>query len=430
MIKPIKITEFKDNKALTSNKKIIDYLNPKYIYIPLFDNNDHYDLCVNINQNIKIGEIIAISSKYKIPYHSSISGIVKSVNKKMWTNSGKLIECVEIENDYKNESIINLKNNTLEKDHIINVIKECGIVGMGGAGFPTYIKYLNNDLHTLIVNGCECEPFITCDYRLMIEKTIKLINGIHYVLKAINGKRAFIAIKENKKELIKILEKYTDEQIKIFLVPDKYPVGYERYLVNKIMKTNYQKLPSEVGCVVNNVSTIIAIYDAIKYNTPLINRVVTITGYCLEKPINVNCKIGTNIQEIINNIIYLKHKYHKKHCIVGGVMTGKSVVDDNIIVTKTLNAVIINPYLRKSGNVLQCIGCGKCSNICPTKLTPTQIMKKYLIKNTKELQPLKPELCIQCGLCSYICPSRIDLSNFVLKAKQHLRRENTNDKKI
>lgn len=430
MIKPIKITEFKDNKSLTNNKKIIDYLNPKYIYIPLFDNNDQYDLLVKINQNIKIGEVVAISSKYKIPYHSSISGTVTSINKKMWTNSGKLIECVEIENDFKNESIINIKNNNLDRDNIINIIKESGIVGMGGAGFPTYIKYLNNNLHTLIVNGCECEPFITCDYRLMMEKTLKLVNGIHYVLKAINGKQAFIAIKEDKKELIKILEKFLDEKIKIYLVPNKYPVGYERYLVNKIMKKNYQKLPSEVGCVVNNASTIIAIYEAIKYNTPLITRVVTITGYCLEKPVNINCRIGTNIQEIINNIIYLKHKYHKKHCTLGGIMTGKSVIDDNVVVTKTLNSVIINPYLRKSNNILVCIGCGKCSNICPTKLTPMQIMKKYLIKNINDLQSLKPELCIQCGLCSYICPSRIDLSNFVLKSKQLLRRENTNDKKI
>lgn len=430
MIKTIKINEYKNNKKLTEHFNIIENFEPEYIYIPLFDNNEIYNPSVEINQNIKIGQIIAISNKYKIPYHSSISGIVTAISKKMWTNSGKMVECIEIKNNFKNESLISAKSKLLNKETIIKEIYEKGIVGMGGAGFPTYLKYQNNNLHTLIVNGCECEPFITCDYRNMIEKPLKLINGIHYILQAINGKQAYIAIKENKKELISILKKYIDEKIKLVLVHDKYPVGYERYLVNKIMKKDYKKLPNEIGCVVNNASTIIAIYDAIKYNTPLISRVITISGYCLDNPININCKIGTNINEILKKIAFVKHKYHKKNIIVGGTMTGKSINDDNIIVTKTLNSIIILPIIYKQGEIQQCIGCGKCSNICPMKLTPTQIMKKYLIKDIKQLKLLEPQLCIQCGLCSYICPSRLELTNSVLKAKELLRKESNNDKKI
>lgn len=420
-MKLIKINEFKDNKNLTCNNNIITY-EPKYIYIPLFDNNEKYELQVNLNENVKIGQTIAISKNHKIPYHSSISGVVTDVNKKMYINSGLNVPCVEIKNDYKNESIIEKNEFVYDKESIINTIKENGIVGMGGAGFPTFLKYKDKTISNLIINGCECEPFITCDYRLMIEQTIKLINGIHYVLKAINGKTAYICIKEHYTDLYNLLNQYVDEEIKLILVPNKYPVGYERYLVELITKKRYDKIPSEVDCVVNNVSTIIAIHDAVKYNMPLISRIVTVTGYCLDRQLNIKLKIGTNIEEVLENICMIKHKYHNKHLIAGGPMTGKCISGSNLIVTKTLNAVIVNPYLRKQHDIHECIGCGKCANICPMKLTPTEIIKFLNKKDKKELKQLKAQNCIKCGLCSYICPSRIDLTLQTAKACDYIRR--------
>lgn len=424
MIKTIKITEHKDNKKLTANQYSKTFLTPEYIYIPLYDNNDEYESLIKENDIVKIGEVVAISKKFKIPIHSSISGTVTSLSKKMWTNNGKLINCIEIKNNYKEESLIEYNNKKIDRQTILNIIKESGIIGMGGAGFPTNIKYNNDNINTLIINACECEPFITCDYRLIMDQTLKLINGIHYALIATNAKEAIIAIKKDKIDAIELLKEYIDDKIKLYLVDDKYPVGWEKYLVTKITKKNYDKLPIEVNCIVSNVSTIIAIDEAVKYNKPLIERMVTFTGYCLNAPINVYCKIGTNIEEIINYISGIKHKYHKKHLIAGGAMTGKSISGDNLIVTKTLNSIIINPYLRKQNEIEVCIGCGKCSYICPTKLTPTQIIKYYSLKDIEELKQLKSTSCISCGLCSYVCPSRIDLTFLTTRAKEFVLRGN------
>lgn len=420
-MKLTKIIEFKNNKQLTFNNNIIDYI-PKYVYIPLFDNNEKYVSTLQINDYVQMGQVVAKGNKTNTLIHSSISGIVTSIDKKMYINSGLKINCIEIKNDYNNNSIIENKNCIYEKNEIIKRIENSGIIGMGGAGFPTAQKYKNKTFSTLIVNGCECEPFITCDYRLMLEQTIKLINGIHYVLKAIEGKIAYICIKKNYHDLFATLNHYIDDKIKIILVDNKYPVGYERYLVEKITKKKYDKLPSEVDCVVNNVSTIISIHDAVKYNTPLISRVVTVTGNCLDKQINIRLKLGTNIEEIFENVCIIKHKYYDKHLIAGGPMTGKCIPESNLIVTKTLNSVIINPYLRRQNEVVPCIGCGKCSSVCPMKLTPTQILFYYNKNEKEELKKLKANLCIKCGLCSYICPSRIDLTIITSKASDLIKR--------
>jgi len=423
-MKLTKINECKNNKQLTNNSNIIEY-EPKYIYIPLFDNNEKYETSLNINDYVKIGQVLAKGVKTNTYIHSSISGNIISIDKKMYINSGLKVNCIEIKNDYKKECIFknNIdENNDYDKQQIINKIEAAGIIGMGGAGFPTALKYKNKSFSTLIINGCECEPFITCDYRLMIEQTIKLINGIHYILKAIDGKIAYICIKEEYQEVFNILDQYIDDKIKIMKIKNKYPVGYERYLVETITKKKYDKLPSEVDCVVNNVSTTIAIYEAVKYNMPLLSRVVTVTGYCLDKQVNIRLKIGTNIEEILENVCIIKHKYYNKHLIAGGPMTGKSIPESNLIVTKTLNSVIINPFLKKQNDILPCIGCGKCSNVCPMKLTPTQILFYYNKKDKDELRKLKANNCIKCGLCSYICPSRIELTLNTSKASDLIRR--------
>lgn len=421
MIKTVKINEFPDNKELTAYQKSKKFLTPEYIYIPLFDNNIEYQCLVEINEKVKVGQVVAKSKKYDIPYHSSVSGEVESIECKMWTTHNKMVNCIKIKNDYLDNSIINYSNHTLDRESLIKIIKECGIVGMGGAGFPTYIKYNNDNIKTLIINACECEPFITCDYRLLLEQTIKFINGIHYALLATNAEQAVIAIKYNKREVIEILNEYIDDKIKIYKVKDMYPVGWEKYLVNKIIKKNYNKLPIEVNCIVSNVATIISVDEAIKYNKPLIEKMITVSGYSLNKPINVYCKIGTSFSEIISNIGGLKDINEKSSLIVGGAMTGRSAINNNIVITKSLNSIIITPVIEKN-NMISCIGCGKCSLYCPSKLTPTQIIKQYTLKNNDELEKLKTLNCVSCGVCSYVCPSHIELTFLMNKSKEYLVR--------
>ena len=415
-IKLVKINEYKDNKSLTKEKKYISFLEPSKIYIPLFDSGYQFESLVQVGDYVKIGQLVALSkTKYELYYHSSISGVVTSLNTKMWTNSGKLIECIEIENDFKNNS------ETIKNNHnFIDLIKEAGIVGMGGSGFPTYVKYEEKKIDYLIVNMCECEPFITCDYKSTLEFTFKLINGIHYILDSIGGKKAFIAVKKKNKEIIRKLRNSIDAKITLVLIDDMYPVGWERYLVYKIFNKKYNVLPSEFNCVVNNVYTIISIYNSFKLLKPCVERMVTFSGYGLRNPVNVYCKVGTSIKEIIEYISGYENNFQNNVLTLGGPMTGVSIPNDNGIITKSLNCVLVNKYIQENENI--CIGCGRCANVCPVNLTPTEIMKYLKNKNKKELKLLKVSNCIQCGLCSYICPSRIELMHYMNNAKKLIRK--------
>lgn len=420
-IKTIKINEFRDNKNLTKNKQTITFSDPTKVYIPLFDSGVNFEPVVKIGDYVKIGQLVALSKeKFELFSHSSISGIVKSLESKMWTNSGKLVKCIEIENDYKGDIYLDSENNDYTKEEFVEKIKKYGIVGMGGSGFPTYVKYSGKELDYLIVNACECEPFITCDYRSILEFTFKIVNGIHCILNAIEGKKAYIALKRKNKEIIKRLESCIDDKIEIVPVEDEYPTGWERYLVYKIFKRKYDKLPSEINCVVNNVFTIISIYDCVKLCKPLIERIVTFTGNELEEPINVYCKIGTPIKEVIEYIKGYKNKFQKNVLTLGGPMTGVSVPSENAVVTKNLSCILINKYLNEKEKT--CIGCGRCANVCPSKLTPTEILKYYKLKNNKELISLNVLNCIQCGLCSYVCPSRIELTYYMNNSKKMVRK--------
>ena len=413
-IKLVKISESKDNKSLTTDKDFISFLEPSKIYIPLFDSGYHFESLVKIGDYVKIGQLVALSkAKYELYYHSSVSGFVISLNTKMWTNNGKLIECIEIENDFKN------KSETIKNNSFVDLIKEAGIIGMGGSGFPTYVKYKDKKIDYLIVNMCECEPFITCDYKSVLEFTFKLINGIHYILDSINGKKAFIAVKKKNKEIIKKLKDSIDSKITLVLIDDLYPVGWERYLVYKILKKKYDVLPSELNCVVNNVYTIISIYNSFKLSKPCVERMVTFSGYGLRNPVHVYCKVGTSIKEIIEYINGYENNFQNNVLTLGGPMTGISIPNDNAIITKSLNCVLVNKFIQKNENV--CIGCGRCANVCPSNLTPTEILKYLRMKNKKELKLLMVNNCIQCGLCSYICPSRIELTYYMNNAKKLIR---------
>ena len=429
MFKTFHINDYKENKKLTCDKEIINYLNPLNIYIPLIDNNITYKPLVNINEYVCKGQVIARSDDgNNFPIHSSVSGIVSDLNYKMWTNNGKLINCISISNDFK-EKFYYKKYDVVDKTSFIELLKENGIVGLGGSGFFTYRKYINSNIDTLIVNGCECEPFISCDYRLMIERIYDLIEGIKIIKKYLNIKNVYICIKNNKLELIKSFEKFINKDINLILLKDKYPVGWEKYLVYKCLKKKYKSYPFEVGCVVNNTSTIISIYDAFVYSKPLIERVVTFTGTCLENPINVNVKIGTSVNEVLNFLGGINNNILYKSLTVGGLFTGKSMSFDNICITKSTNAIIINELSNNNFNSFECIGCGKCSDVCPVYLSPILIKIQYIDKNKNELKELKSMNCINCGLCSYICPSKVDLSFFTNKSKELLLKERQNEHK-
>ena len=305
------------------------------------------------------------------------------------------------------------------KQEFLEKIQESGILGMGGSGFPTYVKY-NTDtkIQTLIVNAVECEPYITADYTITKLKSEEILETIDAIMDICKIEEAFIAIKSYNTKLKTILDRYlgTYPKIKLALVKDIYPMGWERTLIHDIKKVEYKNLPIEKGMVVNNISTIYAIYQALKYNQPLTERIITITGENIKNPKNIIAKIGTPVADLIEQV----GGYQEENVtlIAGGPMMGNSIDTNDLVVSGNLNCVLV---LKKSKikDPIACLRCGKCIEVCPAKICPVFI--KDNINNLENLKQLDTNRCIECGLCSYICPSKINVREFVRNAKKQVK---------
>ena len=424
-------TKIEAGKELTKSKKLGFFTRPKYIYIPLISGNDR-DITTVVKKGDYIykGSVVGKSKgAYRLPIHSSVSGTVLDFVQKKYID-GSLVKCIVIENDFKEKieekQVVRKNINDFSKEEFVKRLQDCGVVGMGGAGFPTYLKYnTSKKLKTLIVDAVECEPYITADVSLIKEKCEEILEVIDAIME-INGiKECFIGLKKDS-NIINLFENYlgTYPKIKLVVVPNVYPMGWERYLVKFIKKVNYKLLPLEKGIVVNNIFTIYSIYEALKYNKPVIERIVTFTGEMLKQPQNVYVKAGTSVKDVIESIG--GYKRNKDVVIIaGGPMMGLSIEDDDFIITASLNCVMAIKE-SKQESVLNCFRCGKCVSICPSKLSPVLI--KDNLKKTEGLRDLRPDKCIECGLCSFVCPSKINIRGCVKEAKKRVMEERNDNK--
>lgn len=413
-------------KKMSIKNKIGIYNKMKYVYIPLISGGD-----TNITVAVKKGDYVYKGSvigkrkgNLRIPIHSSVSGTVVDYEEK-YVSTGKKVKCVVIENDFLDAIEQEYENNDISKytkKEFIKTIQECGIVGLGGSGFPTYVKY-NTDqkIKTIIINAVECEPYITADYVLIREKCEEILETIDAIREINEADEAIIAIKSHNVDLKKIIDNYIGSYLKtkIVLVPNLYPMGWEKSLVKYIKKTDYERLPIEKGIVVSNVSTIYAIYEALKYKKPLTERIVTFTGENLKRPQNVMVKIGTSAQEIIKKVGGTNEK--DTLYIAGGPMMGTGLPTEDIIINCNDNCILVLPNYKQEIEQT-CLRCGKCVEHCPAKLSPVLI--KDNINNIEKLKKLEPTRCIECGLCSYICPAKINVREKIREAKQKIRKEN------
>lgn len=422
MLSGVKIPGF---KKMSSDKKMRFYDKPKYVYIPLISQND-----TNITTIVKKGDHVykgTIVGKRKgnlrIPIHSSVSGTVVDFIEKPYLN-GNIVKCVKIENDFKEqleqEYEVKKNINQYTKEEFVHLLKDCGVVGLGGSGFPTYVKYDNDfNFNTLIVNATECEPYITADYALTMEHIEEILEAIDAIIEINHISEAIIAVKKSNTTLIKLINNFigTYLKIKLVTVSDRYGIGWEKVLIHEIKHVSYSKLPSERGIVVNNISTIYAIYEALKYHKPLTERIITFTGEMLKEPQNVLVKIGTPVSEVIEFLGGYKRNKEIRF-VAGGPMMGITLPNDDLVASANLNCVLV---LKGSGESIptECLRCGKCVQVCPAKLSPV-LIKDYL-KNKERLQELQPERCVECGLCTYICPARINVRSFVKEAKNRNR---------
>ena len=416
-----------NKKEISLKSEMINFLNPNNVFIPLIIGTE-----TNISVFVKKGDYVykgnllgKSQGKFSLPILASISGTVIGFEEKYYLN-GKKVKCIVVKNDFKelalNKYSVVENINQIKKETFIELLKNNSIVGMGGANFPTYIKYSTEQkIKTLIVNAVECEPYITADYVLIVEHAEEILECINAILK-INGiDEAYIAIKKYNTKLINAFNKYigTYPNIKIHETLNIYPMGWEKNVVESVLNRTYDKLPIEIGVVVNNVSTIYAIYESIKYNKPLTSRIVTFTGEGFENAKNINVKIGTSVREVIEK--NLKYKNNSELLfIAGGPMMGNSIPSDDIIVTPNLNCVLVIPK-NKELESINCLRCGLCMKYCPAKLTPVLI--KDNLNNSDKLKSYQVNRCIECGLCSFVCPSKINVRDYVRRAKEIIREE-------
>jgi len=406
-----------EQHKITPSKKIIDDLKLQIIYMPLESNLGYkYEPTFKVGDYVFAGETIAINKISDLTLKSSVSGTIVGIEKKYIAN-GNLVECFVIENDFKEKYL----NKPGKKKHIsgynknefIYMLRENGISGLGGSDYPTYMKYDTTDkIHYLLINGAECDAYSSSDSAIMYHKTEEILEAIDAIMEIMTIKKAYIAINETNQKVIKRFLKYinTYPNIKIYGLSSGYPNGWERNIVKEIFGMSYDKTPQELGIVVNNVSTIYAIYEMLKYNRPLTERTITIAGDGIKKPANYKVKIGTNFSEIM-----LKTEGYSNIknpvLVAGGAMMGKSLPSDELIVTKDLSTILV--LSEPSYQVSPCIKCGKCSEVCPVELLPSLIIGCDVVPKNNQVTK-----CISCGLCSYVCPSKIEVRDIINKLKE------------
>lgn len=386
---------------------------------------------VSVGDRVLKGQLIAEADGFiSAPIYSSVSGVVKKIEKRLVTN-GSMVESVVIENDGTDEAVPNFGAprdvSNLTQDEILDIIKESGIVGLGGAGFPTGVKLAPKnplDIDTLIINGAECEPYLTSDYRLMLEKADEIVKGIKVILKLLPNAKAVIGIENNKADAIKLLEDKTSGEEKISVQPlkTKYPQGGERQLIFAVTgrKLNSKILPADKGCIVVNTASCYAIYEAVYLNMPLIHRVMTITGEAVNSPCNVDVLLGMSHSEVLEACGGAKDDVVK--FISGGPMMGMAMSTLDVPVVKTSSSILA--FSKDDVAMLPqsaCIHCGKCVAACPEILVPQMMCKSIKTNDYERFADLGGMECMECGSCTFVCPAKIPLTQMFKLGKVKVR---------
>jgi electron transport complex protein RnfC len=385
---------------------------------------------VKVGDKVTVGQKIAEPQGFvSVPLHSSITGKVVEISNHLHPNGHMALSIViEKEGDDQEFPMNEVKNwDSLPKEKILESIKEAGIVGFGGATFPTHVK-LNppkeKPIDAVILNGAECEPYLTSDHRLMLEKPLEIIEGLKILMKVTGAAKGYVGIENNKKDAAEVLSEAAKDRkdIQIVVVKVKYPQGGEKQLIKSILNRRVPPppgLPMDVGVVVQNVATSAAVYDAVRFRKPFIERVITITGKGIKTPKNLLARIGTPLEELVKECGGLRGKTEK--IIMGGPMMGLPQVDINVPVIKGTSGILI---LRKEdiekAEEHPCIKCGRCVQVCPMNLIPSKLARLSEVGEFDTAEKMFAMACIECGSCSFICPAKIWLVQKIKYAKAEI----------
>ena len=418
--------EYTEKKALERAKS------PKVVYIPL---QQHIGASatpiVKVGDEVKLGQKIGEKQGFvSSNVHSSVSGKVIGIEEHELPGGRGL--CIVVENDFKEElhESVKPKGNleNLSKEDIISIITEAGIVGMGGAAFPTHIKTSppsDKQIDAVILNGAECEPYLTADHRLMLENPEDVVFGLKILMKSLNVSKGYIGIEVNKLDALESIKKEAQKYSDIQVIPlkVKYPQGAEKQLIYACTGKEVPSggLPMDVGVVVNNVATAAQIAQTIKTGMPLVERITTVTGSCIKEPKNLIVKVGTLVFEVIQQCGGIKEDKNLGKVVIGGPMTGIAQYTMDIPVNKGESGILLldekESHKQKPQN---CIRCGKCVDVCPAFLQPLYISAYSLKNDFESCEKYRTLDCIECGSCSFVCPSARPLLQSCINAKREI----------
>ncbi len=379
---------------------------------------------VSVGDSVLKGQMIAEPGGFvSAPVHASVSGVVKSIEP--WLSpSGGTVDSIVVENDHEYKEAPPMETKPLEelsKEEILDLIGNAGIVGMGGAGFPTKVKLSPKEpdkIDYVIANCAECEPYITADYRSMLEMPEKLIGGLKIILKLFDNAKGILGIEDNKKDCIEKLKEMTkdDPRIEVVTLETKYPQGGERQIIYATTgrAINSSMLPADAGCVVDNVATLSAVYDAITYGKPSYERILTVSGEAIQSPGNFRVPMGMDYSELIDCAGGYKNGIQPEKIISGGPMMGFAMFSLNVPVTKTSNSILC---MSKDEVAMYeptaCINCGRCVEACPERLLPSRLADYAEHQDVDTFIKHNGLECMECGSCSYVCPAKRPLKQAI-----------------
>jgi Na+-translocating ferredoxin:NAD+ oxidoreductase subunit C len=420
-----------DSKSLSNTCEIIEMPVPSIVVLPV---SQHIGAPANVvvekGQSVKKGDIVAEAGGFvSAPVHATVSGTVAAIEPRN-TASGRKLLCVIIESDGEDSWSDGLNSkqdiSSLSIKEKLGLIRDAGIVGLGGAAFPTHVKLSppeDKPIDIVILNGVECEPYSTCDDRMMIERPGGIVEGLKILMEILDCKKGYIGIENNKPAAIKSMQDavkgvdgITVEKLKV-----KYPQGGEKQLIYAITKRKVPAggLPMDVGCVVQNVGTSAAVFEAVSLKRPLLERIVTVTGNGVAKPVNVLARIGESVENLIN--VAGGYSENAAKLIMGGPMMGPSQFTDEIPVVKGSSCVLVmNEDETDTGEQLPCISCARCVDVCPMRLMPSTLATLVEYEHWDDVKDYGVFDCIECGSCSYICPVKRKLVEYIKFGKASL----------
>jgi len=391
-----------DGKKALKELPILHYLDADYVYYPVTSARcPEGETCVRGGQFVKVGEIVGTrkGAFFEQPMHATVSGEVVGYEKHI-DQSGKVVT----------------------KEEYIQIVKDAGLVGLGGSAFPSYIKLETKDtINVVIANGVECEPNLIADYSLMMNNPREIIKGLIYAMKASGAPKGIIAIKRKYKEIEErlkfALQEFTEYDIHVVKVGNYYPQGWELAMIKNALRIKIPQgeLLSKYGVLNFNVSTLQSIYNAVKKRLPVLERLFTISGDGIHNK-SFRARIGTLVSDLIELAGGYKEEEKSKVMILGGPMMGTNILRDDIVMTHTTTSLIVmNEQVEKEE---PCIHCASCVYSCPVEIQPVQIMNAYKVRDKETLKTLEVNKCIECGLCSFVCPSKIHLTEYMRSGKR------------